>query len=77
MWRDRILCPGALWPQQACPSSPFSMMYLTMSLLPDLTAWCRTVRPEESRTIRSFPARCSSWNYGIDRELQMSFHAHP
>lgn len=48
------------------------MMYLTMSLLPDLTAWWRTVWPEESRTIRSLPARCSSWNYGIARLLGMS-----
>ena len=48
------------------------MMYLTMSLLPDLTAWWRTVWPEESRTIRSLPARCSSWNYRIARLLGIS-----
>lgn len=48
------------------------MMYLTMSLLPDLTAWWRTVWPEESRTIRSLPAWCSSWNYRIVRLLRMS-----
>lgn len=75
-WLPACFAKGGILATVKQPSSPFSIMYLTMSLLPDTTAWWRTVRPEESRTIRSLPARCSSWNYGIAREVQMSFSAH-